>query len=141
MSLPTRERGLKLSFPCGEIKRFLVAPYAGAWVEIPISSAIFSTNSVAPYAGAWVEMFVSKNLISKVSVAPYAGAWVEILLTSKPLYCLAVAPYAGAWVEIFPSTSSVSSTLSLPTRERGLKLKRFTTVCLVMGRSLRGSVG
>ena len=35
----------------------IVAPLAGAWIEIPSISVIKSTNSaVAPLAGAWIEM-------------------------------------------------------------------------------------
>ncbi|SPF49127.1 hypothetical protein SBF1_4320007 [Candidatus Desulfosporosinus infrequens] len=34
MSLPTRERGLKFNLPLPQLERNLVAPYAGAWIEI-----------------------------------------------------------------------------------------------------------
>ena len=35
-----------------------------------------------------------------------------------------VAPYTGAWIEISPAVSEYYITTSLPTRERGLKLRR-----------------
>ena len=56
LSLPTRERGLKSAptltlTPCA-----LVAPYAGAWIEIHDEWWIISKRCVAPYAGAWIEI-------------------------------------------------------------------------------------
>ena len=33
---------------------------------------------VAPFAGAWIEMIVSKSAILTDFVAPFAGAWIEI---------------------------------------------------------------
>ncbi len=55
---------------------------------------------VAPPAGAWIEIECGSINTVIVGVAPPAGAWIEILL-----YCLcaqseAVAPPAGAWIEI-----------------------------------------
>ena len=43
-SLPSRERGLKYSrvhvISCG----LVVAPFAGAWIEIPVGTATFPEN-------------------------------------------------------------------------------------------------
>jgi len=33
-----------------------VAPYLGAWIEMPVLSSIFSTAVVAPYLGVWIEI-------------------------------------------------------------------------------------
>ena len=38
LSLPSRERGLKLSILISEQQRCFVAPFAGAWIEIEIES-------------------------------------------------------------------------------------------------------
>ena len=56
------------------------------------------------------------------SVAPFAGAWIEICTPRyKNIYCW-VAPFAGAWIEIKVAPSSgILVSLSLPSRERGLK--------------------
>ena len=56
-------------------------------------------------------------------VAPHAGAWIE----TEPMKFLEtlvlVAPHAGAWIETFRATHPFSAMwMSLPTRERGLKL-------------------
>ena len=60
------------------IRSSLVAPFAGAWIEIPFFLSISSALEVAPFAGAWIEMtnytYVQKN----EAVAPFAGAWIEI---------------------------------------------------------------
>ena len=56
-------------------------------------------------------------------VAPYAGAWVEIFMNTSKFDWVDVAPYAGAWVEIILSEEQDAfDNMSLPTRERGLKL-------------------
>ena len=36
----------------------LVAPYAGAWIEIPNGTSLLLIDNVAPYAGAWIEIFI-----------------------------------------------------------------------------------
>ena len=62
-----------------------VAPLAGAWIEIVVSSLRTVVDSVAPLAGAWIEM---KNLsgIAQISgVAPLAGAWIEICINMKEI--------------------------------------------------------
>ncbi len=38
----------------------VVAPYAGAWIEILTHTVIGGFSGVAPYAGAWIE--ISENL-------------------------------------------------------------------------------
>ena len=36
----------------------LVAPLAGAWIEIPRDATRHRTRQVAPLAGAWIEMYL-----------------------------------------------------------------------------------
>ena len=36
---------------------------------------------VAPLAGAWIEIFVDDNWDYEDAVAPLAGAWIEIAIT------------------------------------------------------------
>ena len=96
-------------------------------------------------------------------VAPYTGAWIEISAYCSSSVSLIVAPYTGAWIEIQMQAGSRANRTSLPTRERGLKLKRleaalqinpvapytgawieiierFWNMTCVEGRSLHGSV-
>ncbi len=56
---------------------------------------------VAPHAGAWIEIIVIRLIIQQKSVAPHAGAWIEISLFSISCKYRSVAPHAGAWIEIF----------------------------------------
>ena len=54
-------------------------------------------------------------------VAPLAGAWIEIIVTMPLLNNALVAPLAGAWIEIEAQRIKIKQTLSLLSRERGLK--------------------
>jgi len=56
---------------------FIVAPYAGAWIETGDSSRNQLVAYVAPYAGAWIETRFLYAFPLMVLVAPYAGAWIE----------------------------------------------------------------
>ena len=57
---------------------FIVAPYAGAWIEMLMPTSNKQMELVAPYAGAWIEMEKWKRSRKAYVVAPYAGAWIEI---------------------------------------------------------------
>ena len=37
-----------------------------------------SINNVAPFAGAWIEIPPAKGIDEAAPVAPFAGAWIEI---------------------------------------------------------------
>jgi len=64
-SHPSRVRGLKPPRAARQIQGQRVAPLAGAWIETPLSYAL--------YIGGW-------------RVAPLAGAWIETQLMKKPGY-------------------------------------------------------
>ena len=74
------------------------------------------------------------------SVAPFAGAWIEITHSFRRSTAKSVAPFAGAWIEIVSSGSGKFAEVSLPSRERGLKLCQAVLASLQKCRSLRGSV-
>ena len=64
-----------------------------------------------------------------MSVAPFAGAWIETLWDVYKNPSELVAPFAGAWIETFiQSAPFVGAASSLPSRERGLKL-RIIQIC------------
>ena len=108
---------------CGRVAVQLVAPHAGAWIEIRIRVEIDAGELVAPHAGAWIEIgrralmsltvqgspptrgrglklenYIPAGMIG--DVAPHAGAWIEIELEMTAIKMLGVAPHAGAWIEI-----------------------------------------
>ena len=56
VSLPSRERGLKLCRAGTGEGRWFVAPFAGAWIEINTLIWTLTSTMVAPFTGAWIEM-------------------------------------------------------------------------------------
>jgi len=56
LSLPSRERGLKCKTCRSLAKAEVVAPFAGAWIEIHMLWCSFVVANVAPFAGAWIEI-------------------------------------------------------------------------------------
>ena len=58
--------------------RYLVAPLAGAWIEILNSVIYYHSLVVAPLAGAWIEIASNYSAWIFDEVAPLAGAWIEI---------------------------------------------------------------
>ena len=57
----------------------MVAPLAGAWIEIILLLRLKCSNHVAPLAGAWIEIFDDDCEEQMCTVAPLAGAWIEIV--------------------------------------------------------------
>ena len=142
----------------------VVAPFAGAWIEICNHPPECGTVRVAPFAGAWIEMCDSLTASSASDVAPFAGAWIEMMrmytrhrciVWSLPSRerglkyelggcverCCFGAPFAGAWIEmetvlVFPSCQNVAP-FAGAWIEIGATSRKFRESC---GRSLRGSV-
>ena len=55
-SLPSRERGLKLTVRRKYTISTIVAPLAGAWIEIALEVFLKTAIGVAPLEGAWIEI-------------------------------------------------------------------------------------
>ena len=73
-------RGLK-SYQGSKItEATLVAPLAGAWIEIKHNKEEHHTLNVAPLAGAWIEISKTSFYRKRRQVAPLAGAWIEIVV-------------------------------------------------------------
>ena len=100
MSLPSRERGLKLEHVMVDPFVVHVAPFTGAWIEIELSASLFAASAVAPFTGAWIEMSSLDPMLRISNVAPFTGAWIEINDTGNTLQHSAVAPFTGAWIEM-----------------------------------------
>ena len=77
-SLPSRERGLKSVHVHLAVLPPVVAPLAGAWIEIPMCANHLQCKMVAPLAGAWIEIGSGMTGFNTSFVAPLAGAWIEI---------------------------------------------------------------
>ncbi len=105
----------------------LVAPLAGAWIEMLKGIDLIKSFEVAPLAGAWIEILRKARKTNRRRVAPLAGAWIEMRVDIEPESTRTVAPLAGAWIEIASPLRWHACMMSLPSRERGLK-----SVCLAM---------
>ncbi len=55
----------------------MVAPFAGAWIEIQDLAHMTTCPGVAPFAGAWIEIVEITDEYSEKAVAPFAGARIE----------------------------------------------------------------
>ena len=58
--------------------RIPIAPFAGAWIEMPTSCGSWVTKQIAPFAGAWIEIKSLSSSAGAVHIAPFAGAWIEM---------------------------------------------------------------
>ena len=122
-SLPSRERGLKFLSLCCRCIHHLVAPFAGAWIEIEEWVKNGTEEEVAPFAGAWIEIFdvlksptslpeslpsrerglKSRNTIGICEISlslPSRERGLKCLHLDNLLCLSVVAPFAGAWIEI-----------------------------------------
>ena len=77
-SLPSRERGLKLSESHFKTLDACVAPLAGAWIEIGVSSKTFLLLLSLPSRERGLKSSMDDRLIRIETVAPLAGAWIEM---------------------------------------------------------------
>ena len=76
-----------------------------------------------------------------VFVAPFAGAWIEISLDrlSQGFGSMSL-PSRERGLKLGNNGNPNGATVSLPSRERGLKLREMSATVGVVCRSLRGSV-
>ena len=100
----------------------LVAPLAGAWIEIVIGMDKEKFRNVAPLAGAWIEiLYIVMNWSSGRVSLPLRERGLKYNQEIVLLRQHSVAPLAGAWIEISVWILVLKKVLSLPLRERGLK--------------------
>ena len=76
-SLPSWERGLKLSIQRNLTKVTDVAPFMGAWIETNQHRPLSARLPVAPFMGAWIETRIPLIVLPGGNVAPFMGAWIE----------------------------------------------------------------
>ena len=90
-----------------------------------VTTLIMITRTiVAPFAGAWIEIENPRRLLANMNVAPFAGAWIEILSYLLQLVgIVASLPSRERGLKFIKNTFGIKFDRSLPSRERGLKLK------------------
>ena len=76
---------------------------------------------VAPHAGAWIEMQYMKLSERSRFVAPHAGAWIEIIISGDRSAKDRSRPTRARGLKFVKSSSFCKFLLSRPTRARGLK--------------------
>ena len=79
---------------------------------------------VAPFAGAWIEIPIIKPTIKSVPVAPFAGAWIEIYVNMQDLDPWTSLPSRERGLKSNQIIGLEKAKVSLPSRERGLKYKQ-----------------
>ena len=61
----------------------LVAPFAGAWIEIIAGNIIFGVCCVAPFAGAWIEMIRTRLEDLRLQSLPSRERGLKLLCSKK----------------------------------------------------------
>ena len=143
--------------------RYRVAPFAGAWIEMFAGVRTSPVHLSLPSRERGLKFAVQAPIAALVCVAPFAGAWIEIAMVSRSVTLrpslpsrerglkstavdpetndLYVAPFAGAWIEIdMGQLCPLHQTVSLPSRECGLKFSSVAASIVGYCRSLHGSV-
>ena len=121
-SLRSSERGLKFTIFGSNFGSCIVAPFVGAWIEMPYLLIYDRSTIVAPFVGAWIEIMLNLYILSNYNVAPFVGAWIEMPKFLLVVKIISVAPFVGAWIEIISRHICTVKTMSLRSSERGLKL-------------------
>ncbi len=140
-SLPTRERGLKPVRSPHIVRVVFVAPHAGAWIETRQTRWDYYWPAVAPHAGAWIETESADATSAPHEVAPHAGAWIETRAALEQTAPELVAPHAGAWIETWPSARASERRVVAP--HAGAWIETIAVIAvgaLFVGRSPCGSV-
>ena len=122
LSLPARERELKLTLLHQYDYQSNVAPRTGAWIEIPTQIIIRVGEKVAPRTGAWIEISINLSIVGLCFVAPRTGAWIEIIRRwEKWQEDLGRSPHGSVNWNRKQSILEIKKDWSLPARERELK--------------------
>ena len=88
-SLPLRERGLKSGNLTDTRKESVVAPLAGAWIEMYALGVSERKRVVAPLAGAWIEI-----------CAPGGARFLRVKVPNPPGSGKDIAEGKGAHCEV-----------------------------------------
>ena len=141
-SLPSRERGLKSSLLCvGSGHRISSLPSRERGLKYHVNLKHCPVSLVAPLAGAWIEIERRSVGVPEIGSLPSRERGLKCRRMYQPGQAGSVAPLAGAWIEIFAfELEQQEREPSLPSRERGLKSLFFTLAQPGRGRSPRGSV-
>ena len=99
-SHPMRVRGLKSSYSLDYLADHLVAPHAGAWIEMELKQSKINWEAVAPHAGAWIEINALLAVEAAAKSHPMRVRGLKFAQYNNDPWDVEVAPHAGAWIEI-----------------------------------------
>ena len=100
----------------------IVAPFAGAWIEILASCLAPTVIMSLPSRERGLKFWRIVQIDHLESSLPSRERGLKLSYFKKRGKLCMVAPFAGAWIEIALFQSPRMSLSSLPSRERGLKL-------------------
>ena len=96
-------------------------------------------SAVAPFTGVRIETSWRAITRSSSAVAPFTGARIETDNLHRRAKQIVVAPFTGARIETFrPGARRWRDPRSLPSRGRGSKLSRSSSLRSLRSRSLHG---
>ena len=117
----------------------MVAPYAGAGIEIAISDKLTAAKKSPPTRGRELKWYLSNRHVPPEQVAPYAGAGIEILIRPCRPVQRPVAPYAGAGIEIVQNAYQGFAKQVAPYAGAGIEILLYPSMLLsAPRRPLRG---
>ena len=90
---------MKLVIQSPEYTEFIVAPFAGAWIETRHVYRHRKEVKSLPSRERGLKRKNGKQNKQAEQVAPFAGAWIETLEVKETYDYQDVAPFAGAWIE------------------------------------------
>ena len=128
-SLPTRERGLKFIFCGRKLEIALVAPHAGAWIEIPSGCLASPFSTSLPTRERGLKCIKSQTIIESRTSLPTRERGLKYLyhcLTSGIKQSL---PTRERGLKSQSASPTAPRAMSLPTRERGLKYDDMEIYC------------
>ena len=99
LSLPTRERGLKLNMSYNQYKNTFVAPYAGAWIETRQDCRPLSKIASLPTRERGLKQAEMRKSSQSGKSLPTRERGLKLPICSGTRLPSEVAPYAGAWIE------------------------------------------
>ena len=98
--------------------RAIVAPLAGAWIEMQKFLTELYRKGVAPLAGAWIEICVGAWRRQMRMSRPSRARGLKYAVGCDGKQCSGVAPLAGAWIEILSAPLCAPSCRSRAPRGR-----------------------
>ena len=95
-----RECGLKSVLAVTSIKKDIVTPCAGVWIEMSLLTSVAGLPESLPVRECGLKLEDGKTGGTLRFVTPCAGVWIEIHNYYTKRYPKYVTPCAGVWIEI-----------------------------------------